>query len=479
MEENSSTLAQANITEKHRSRGGSKYIRWLSSLAVVTLLLSGVSLSMATPAMAAGEDTILSLVNQARAAEGLGPLKKNTAMDTVATKWANQMATNQAMTHNPNYSSQMPAGWTRAGENVARGYATPEAVHTAWMNSPGHRANIMGDFTDIGISFITAKGSTWAVQNFGKYGGTVKPPVNPAGVKRLAGADRYATAVEIAKEFKPGVGAVYVATGRNYPDALSAAPAAAKQGGPLLLTPSTSLPANVKSEIQRLKPALIVVVGGKSVVSDSVYAQLKKLAPAIRRDGGSDRYETSRIVTEKAFGSGSSKAFFATGANFPDALSASAAAGSSGSPVILVNGMDSKVDSATASLIQKLGVTSGVVAGGTGVVSSKMEASLKGQPGVTSVVRYAGADRYSTSYAINDASFTKAPKAYFAVGTGFADALAGAALAGAGSAPLYVVPGNCVPSNLVTKLAKDGTTNRVLLGGVSVLGNGVAHLKRC
>ncbi|QYH35255.1 cell wall-binding repeat-containing protein [Salinibacterium sp. M195] len=452
-------------------------------LTILGVLATGLALSAPSPAVAAGESTILALVNQARAAEGRGPLKLNSAMSSVSLAWANQMAANGAMTHNPSYSSQIPSGWTRAAENVARGWSSPEAVHEAWMNSPSHRTNIMGDYTEMGIAFITSGGSTWAVENFGKYGASVAAPapapVTAVGVDRLSGSNRYATAVAISREYDPGVSVVYVATGTNYPDALSAAPAAAKQGGPLLLTPPTGVPSYVRAEIQRLRPDLIVVVGGTSVLSNGIYAQLAGLAPRIRRDGGSNRYETSRIVIERAFTDPVEKAFFATGANFPDALSASAAAGNTSSPVFLINGTGSGIDAATAALIKKLGVTSAVIAGGTGVVSTRMEQSLRAQRGLDTVERYAGTNRYTTSSRINSLSFDEAPQVFFAVGTGFADALAGAALAGFNSAPLYVVPGNCVPKDVVSDLKAYETTNRVLLGGTGVLGNGVVTLTPC
>ncbi|MBH0023158.1 cell wall-binding repeat-containing protein [Salinibacterium sp. SWN248] len=448
-------------------------------LAIVGVLASGLALSTPSPAEAAGESTILSLVNEARAAEGLGPLKLNSSLSSVSSKWAYQMAANGEMTHNPSYSSQIPSGWTRAGENVARGWPSATAVHDAWMNSAGHRANIMGDYTDIGIAFVTSGGTTWAVENFGKYGASVPAPAAPEGVERLSGSDRYSTAVAISQEYEPGVDVVYVATGSNYPDALSAAPAAANQGGPLLLTPASKLPSSVRAEIQRLQPELIVVVGGSSVLPNSIYSELSALAPNIRRDGGADRYETSRIVIERAFPGETETAYFATGSNFPDALSASAAAGNSGSPVFLIRGKGTGIDSATAALIDKLGVTEAVIAGGTGVVSVVMENSLGKLLGADSVVRYSGANRYSTSDAINSGSFSVAPKAFFAVGTGFADALAGAALAGISSAPLYVVPGNCVPDYVVSNLNDYDTTNRVLLGGTGALGSGVAYMTPC
>ncbi len=159
---------------------GGLSVRW-SAFATITVLLSTLAVfGAAAPASAAGEGTIFSLVNQSRADAGLGPLKLYSSISSVSAAWAQQMADNGAMTHNPNYSSQIPSGWTRAAENVAQGWPSPEAVHNAWMNSPGHRANILGDYTDIGISFLTIDGTTWAVENFAKYGASVPAPAKPA-----------------------------------------------------------------------------------------------------------------------------------------------------------------------------------------------------------------------------------------------------------------------------------------------------------
>ncbi|WP_111719428.1 cell wall-binding repeat-containing protein [Homoserinimonas sp. OAct 916] len=295
----------------------------------------------------------------------------------------------------------------------------------------------------------------------------------PTGVKRLAGDDRYATAVAISKQFA-SADVVYVATGTGYADALGAAPAAAKQSGPLLLTAPKSLPANVAAEVKRLKPQQIIVVGGTGAVSNGVLNSLKKIANTTRI-GGADRFETGRLLVADAFAT-SATAYFATGLDFPDALSASAAAGKIGAPVILVDGRKKSVDKATSALAKKLGVKTAYIAGGTGAVSAGIETSLKK---TASVKRLSGTDRYSTSVAINKSAFTTANQAYFAVGTGYADALAGAALAGKNAAPLYVVPKNCVSSDVIAGVKSLKVTQRVLLGGKAVLGAGVEKLTVC
>jgi putative cell wall-binding protein len=93
----------------------------------------------------------------------------------------------------------------------------------------------------------------------------------PGGVTRLAGPDRYATSVEVSKAtFADGADRVYLATGRNFPDALAGGPVAANGPGPLLLVPGTCLPPSVSDEIARLAPDRLVFLGGSSAVSGAL-----------------------------------------------------------------------------------------------------------------------------------------------------------------------------------------------------------------
>jgi len=151
--------------------------------AAVTVVALAATLSVVgvvSPASAAEADTLHSLVNQARAANGLGALSRNGAMDAVAVNWANQLAANGTLSHNPSYSSQIPGGWSAAAENVAQGHPTANSMHDGWMASSGHRANILGNYTAVGIAFVAAGGTTWGVQVFARYGAAVPPPAPAA-----------------------------------------------------------------------------------------------------------------------------------------------------------------------------------------------------------------------------------------------------------------------------------------------------------
>jgi putative cell wall-binding protein len=297
---------------------------------------------------------------------------------------------------------------------------------------------------------------------------------------RVGGEDRYSTAVKISAANFPSANTVYVASGADYPDAVSAGPAAAAQGAPLLLVQPTGIPSAVQSEIQRLHPAQIVVVGGNASVSDAVYAQLATMTTSIRRDGGEDRYGTSRAVAQAAFGTaGSTTAYIATGAGFPDALSASAAAGSKQAPVVLVDGASETLSAENQALLTALRVQSVVIVGGPAVVTTGMESALRTVPGVTSVVRLAGDTRYGTSVLTNRANFTAGDTIYVASGMEFPDALAGAAVAGAQKAPLYLVPPTCLLQSMLQDVVDYGATKMIILGGPAVVGAGVASFVNC
>lgn len=306
--------------------------------------------------------------------------------------------------------------------------------------------------------------------------------LTPANVDitRHAGSDRYSTSVALSAAFYPnGAPVVYVAVGSNFPDGLAAAPAAARAGGPLLLTDSEALPAAVSAEIARLRPQQIVVVGSEAVVSAEVYQQLAQLAPAVRRDAGADRFETAHRIAAASFPGGAPVVFLATGSNFPDALAISGAAGSLGGPVLLVPEGARTLDAATLQLLKQLGTTSIIVAGSSAAISSQYVDSVKAATGIGTITRLGGDDRFRTSTAINEYAFPAAQQAFLANGFDFPDALSAAAIAGAFDAPLHLSPQSCIPASALGHMASARVDRISLVGGPSVLGTGVAELRSC
>ena len=98
-------------------------------------------------------------------------------------------------------------------------------------------------------------------------------------VSRWSGADRFATAAAIATQAFPSAGTAFVASGLGFPDALAGGPSAGASLGPLVLTAPTTLPTPSKQQLLRLKPVRIFVLGGTSVVPESVVNQVRQLFP--------------------------------------------------------------------------------------------------------------------------------------------------------------------------------------------------------
>ncbi|WP_206749482.1 cell wall-binding repeat-containing protein [Salinibacterium hongtaonis] len=296
---------------------------------------------------------------------------------------------------------------------------------------------------------------------------------------RIDATDRYNTALRVSiNNFSPGVDAVYIAAGENFPDALSAVPAAASQSAPLLLVASSSAAPSILAEIRRLAPKKIVIVGGTAVITDSVEAELAAIAPVERMSGG-DRYHTSLAVGESVGILKSGRAYVATGANFPDAISAAAAAGFQDAPLILVDGTATSVHPDVANALARWGVVDVTIVGGPQAVSDAMVASIDALPGVSVRPRLAGVDRYSTSVAVNRAAFPTYSGAFIATGLSFADGLTGGAVAGRDGSPLFLAPTTCVPSAVIDSLRTAGASKVQLLGGVQALGAGVMTLAPC
>ncbi|MPV87614.1 hypothetical protein GB882_02955, partial [Georgenia ruanii] len=288
---------------------------------------------------------------------------------------------------------------------------------------------------------------------------------------RLAGADRYATSATIsAATFPRGVDVAYVASGLDYPDALAGAAVAGRQGAPVLLVSPTAVPATVRTELDRLRPGRIVVLGGPGAVGDAILQALKAHTTGqVSRISGDDRYATSARLSASAFGAGVPVAYVASGRDYPDALSGAAAAGSRGAPLLLVPG--DRITAEVRAELERLRPGRVVVLGGVGAVSDAVKAELARYG---SVSRTAGADRYATSAQVSASTFAAGvPVAYLASGRDFPDALAGAPVAGMSGAPVLLVTPDGVPAAVRTELTRLAPQRVVVLGGPGAVSDAV------
>lgn len=379
---------------------------------------------------------------------------------------------------------------TLTGTVPATGRSTSNAVTITLDNGATFSDSSVTDGTwSVNVSGVPAGLHTFTAKTqYGSY--SFGPSVSGyfskgVTVSRLSGEGRYDTAVAIATAAYPDpVDTVFITTGANYPDALSAGPAAVHLDAPVLLAPPTGLTTAVRDALIDFDPSRVFVIGAEGAVPAAVLEQIEDAVPGatVNRISGADRFGTSLAVTRAAFltedadPGGSTVAYVANGLNFPDALSAGGAAATADAPVILVNGAGSGVSAAFADLIDDLDVTHVRIVGGTGAVSASVASAIQGL-GVN-VVRISGDDRFATAAAINQV-FSTSTSALLATGFNFPDALAGSALAGAKGAPLYITQADCILPVIYADLVRIDATQVILLGGTGALGTGVAQLKRC
>jgi uncharacterized protein YkwD len=124
------------------------------------------------------EQQVFDLVNQERASAGCPAVTIDTSLMMTSSNHSEDMATNNFFDHTGSDGSSVAqrataAGyaWSRVGENIAAGHSSPSEVMDGWMNSPGHRANILNcEYRNVGIGYVYKSGSTYGhywTQDFG------------------------------------------------------------------------------------------------------------------------------------------------------------------------------------------------------------------------------------------------------------------------------------------------------------------------
>lgn len=458
-----------------RSRAFGRIAGLLTSLALV--------LAVAAPAAAVDGDRYVALANAKRDSVSLPPVSLSSAVDKVSDERAVHMAKYDDFSHDMDYVAQrlkaLGVCFTAHGEIIAweRGYSSYDPARTmeSWWNSQGHHDIIVGNYNAAGGSHRTSTASNkiYSVMIF------VRLCSSPSGggstdIQRLAGSDRYATAAAISKSrFGGGASTVFIATGASFPDALAGSPAAARFNGPILLTDRWTLPLATATELDRLNPSKIVILGGTGAVSEKVGSRLQNYAGSVVRWAGADRFATAAKVSQQTFAPGVPVAYVATGMTFPDALSGGAIAGRNGGPILLVK--KDSVPWATAAELDRLNPGKIVILGGTGAVNSAVAEKLKTWSG--SVSRLSGADRYATAVQVSRAAYGSggSDAVFVATGSNFPDGLAGGPVAALVPGPLLLVASTSLPSAVASELSRLGPDKVYVLGGTSSVSDGVVR----
>jgi hypothetical protein len=163
------------------SVGETSDMRTLHRYLIMVMAMSVLVVGMAVPAYAGPEGTLFSRINSSRSASGLAPLETYWDLTDDARAHSARMMDRGSIYHNPSLGS-VTGVWQALGENVGMGVDL-NAMHDAFMNSPGHRANILGNYNYVGVGVKTdASGVSWVTVVFMK----AEPGLNGGGTTTTA-----------------------------------------------------------------------------------------------------------------------------------------------------------------------------------------------------------------------------------------------------------------------------------------------------
>lgn len=304
----------------------------------------------------------------------------------------------------------------------------------------------------------------------------------PSGVvTRVAGANRYATAAEVARQFPGSVEHVYIASGEQAADALSgsavgasglvpqssSAGTAQSAASPVLLVRSDRIPQATHDALADLDPDRITVIGGPNAVSEEVLQELAEDFE-VDRVAGADRFETSAELARLYDPESVDTVYIASGADraFADALTGAALAGSQGAPVLLTH--PTRAPDAVLDVLGDLAPEHVIVLGGSSAVTDDVADAL----GATE--RIGGSNRWATAVLVAERAESTSTR-YVASGLNWPDALAGSALAGSEGAAILLTRPAVLPAATEAAIIGTAPTRVTVLGGTAVVSEEVAE----
>lgn len=277
---------------------------------------------------------------------------------------------------------------------------------------------------------------------------------------RIQGTNRYDTAAKISQAVAGSSETVVLASGENYPDALTGIAYAEELGAPMLLTSGKALSEVTREEIRRLKASKVVILGGPVAVSEAVAADLTGMGLQVSRLQGSNRYDTAVQIGESMTREGS-HLFLTSGLEFADAISIAPVSAMRNQPVLLT--LPTRLPVQTREAILRWGIQDVTILGGELAVSEAVAAEIR-ELGVR-LQRISGSNRFDTNYRINQQYYQSPAKAMLASGMSFPDALAGSLLAIKDSAAMVLTRQDRLVPVVSDYLTENPVQSAVILGG--------------
>ena len=289
-------------------------------------------------------------------------------------------------------------------------------------------------------------------------------------VKRLAGDDRYETAIKISKDNFKSADTVVLASGTNSADALAASSLATSKSAPILLTKRKKIEKNVFDEIKRLNANNVIVVGGKVSISEKVVSDLKDKNITVKRLAGDNRYETSYEIAKELLKSNKAKeAIIVNGFKNADALSVSSLATKENLPILLNDG--NRLSKDIKNIVGDSNIKKMYIIGGRASLPRRIEGNIKALD--VEYERLAGEDRYETSSKIAKYAYQNSDKVILASGENSIDALAAGVLTKMEKAPMLLVQKRRIPKSISNRIEESKAKKFLLIGGEKTISDRV------
>lgn len=280
---------------------------------------------------------------------------------------------------------------------------------------------------------------------------------------RYNGLDRYETASKVCQDgWKEDTDYAVIVNGDNFPDAMTAAPLAKKYEAPILLTNKEILNPYTSVEINRLKVKNVFLIGGKSVISQSIEDSLKSRGIKVTRIGGNNRYETSILVAQKL--GKTSEVAVVNGDDFHDGMSIASIAALKGIPIILT-GSDYLPDPVKKYFQTNKKLEQAYVVGGTAQISDSVLSYIP------NAKRIAQGDVYERNVSVINAFQNEISTGtiFVASAQDFPDSLVASSIAPKTASPILYVDSPISPAT--ENLLRSKIVNNIkILGGTGVVG---------
>ena len=356
-----------------------------------------------------------------------------------------------------------------------------EEIYEQYEKKPHISNNIENESSDNSIETLSTDSDipSEPLLNDDKYGYNVDNSIDSnsflekflnsnESIKRIGGKNRIETSLLISNFINESAEKVILANSKDYADGLSAASITFGEY-PVLLV-DNYLDENIINEILRLQAKEVIILGGKSSVNENIEQKLQNISSLekITRISGANRYETAVNISMK---STNTNLIFASGENFPDALSSTIL--TTYNSDLLLTAKNNLSDPAKDLLNNFNGDTINIV-GGTNSISNDLYNIIKNTAKINNIQRLSGSNRFSTSIVVAE-KINTSNTIIIASGENFPDVLSASTLSQKIKSPILLVSKNIIDDSVINYIKNNNFSKAIILGGNNTISDNTSN----